>query len=408
MSHPGRLAWSLWLAAIALSVSFLWLVMLSAGGPGPLEYYEEWGVTLVYVALAIAYPTLGAVVASRHPSNAIGWMFCVAGIAISGAGATQLYAEYTLYTDPGSLPAGDVAFWLSSWLFPLGLFITPIFLFLLFPTGRPSSRFWGHVLKVSVAFTILSFLSIMLTPGRIEPVGFGVENPFGLPGVAGEIVKGINRFGQMALPIVFLMSLAAFLARRRSAKGVERQQIKWFGYSTALTVTSFAASFTSVALGSQTGGDVAFIIGAIGLFSIPISSGLAILRYRLYDIDVVINRTLVYGALSAILAGIYIGLVFAFQSLLTPFTAESDLAIAGSTLAVAALFRPVRDRVQTFIDRRFYRKKFDAQRTLEDFSSHLRDEVELSSLSSRLTAVVSETMQPAHVSIWLRGKGATP
>ena len=404
MKHPGRLAWSLWGFALALTASFIWLVMLSADGPGPLEYYEEWGVTAVYVLLAATYPTLGAVVASRHPSNPIGWMFCGAGIAISGAGASQLYAEYTLFTKPGSLPQGDVAFWLSSWLFPLGLFITPIFLFLLFPTGRPASRLWAYVLKGSIAFTCLSFLSIMLTPGPIEPTGFGVENPFGLPGVAGEIVKDVNRFGQMVLPMVFLLSLASYLARRRTAKGIERQQLKWFGYSTALTVTSFAASFTFVALGSQTGGDVAFIVGAIGLFSIPISSGLAILRYRLYDIDVVINRTLVYGSLSAILAGVYALLVFALQELLSPITAESDLAIAGSTLAVAGLVRPLRGRIQSFIDRRFYRSKFDAQRTVDEFNTHLRDLVDLDEVSSQLVTTVRDTMHPAHVSLWLRAQ----
>jgi hypothetical protein len=145
----------------------------------------------------------------------------------------------------------------------------------------------------------------------------------------------------------------------------------------------------------------------VGLLLIPLSMGAAILRYRLYDIDVVINRTLVYGALTAVLSGIYIGLVFGFQALLEPFTAESDLAIAGSTLAVAALFRPVRSRTQGFIDRRFYRSKVDRQKTIDEFNSQLRDEVDLSAITQRLAVVVNETMQPSHVSLWLRSGSST-
>jgi hypothetical protein len=149
-------------------------------------------------------------------------------------------------------------------------------------------------------------------------------------------------------------------------------------------------------------------VSLISFILIPISIGAALLRYRLYDIDLVINRTLVYGLLTAILATAYVALVFGFQSVMAPFTAESDLAIAASTLAVAALFRPARSGVQAFIDRRFYRSKFDAQQTLDEFSGQLRDEVDLATLSTRLTSVVSSTMQPSHVSVWIRPNEGAP
>ena len=400
----GAIAWGLWAAAVALCVLLVWLTVLNADSPGPLEYAETPAIVAVYVLLALMYPTLGALIASRHPSNLIGWMFCGAGIAIAGAAAAQLYADYVIYNEPGAGPLGDIAFWVSSWLFPAGLFATPMFLMFLFPTGRPASPLWRWVVRIGVVVLIFGFLTTALLPGKVEPVMFGVDNPFGTSGSVGDVVKALSTAGQLSLPVWFLLSIASLISRRRRATGDERQQLRWFGYAATMMAVSFGLSFASVALGAQALGDIFFVVGAIALAGIPLASGLAILKYRLYDIDVVINRTLVYGGLTAVLALVYVGLVFAFQGILAPFTAESDLAIAASTLAVAALFRPVRARVQAFIDHRFYRRKFDAQRTLEEFASHLRDEVELSSLTSRLTEVVGDTMQPAHVSLWLRGR----
>jgi hypothetical protein len=398
----SRIAWTLWALAVCLSAALVWLTVLSADSPGPLEYADTPAIVAVYVLLALMYPTLGALIASRHPSNVIGWMFCAAGLAISGAACAQLYADYALYNEPGSLPGGDVAFWVSSWLFPGGLFATPTFLMFLFPTGRPTTRSWTWVVRFAVVVLILGFTSSAIIPGKVEPPSFGVVNPFGVHGPVGEFAAEVNAAGQAALPLIFLLGIVCLVARRRRSHGDERQQIRWFGYAATMMALSFGLSFASVTAGVQALADAFFVIGAIFLACIPLASGLAILKYRLYDIDVVINRTLVYALLTAILAAIYVALVFGFQAILAPITAESDLAIASSTLAVAALFRPVRLRVQNFIDHRFYRRKFDAQRTLEDFSEHLRDEVDLGALSSRLTGVVGETMQPAHVSLWLR------
>ena len=395
------LAWALWAVAVVLCGLLVWLTVLNSDSPGPLEYAETPAIVAVYVLLAMMYPTLGALIASRHPRNVIGWMFCAAGIAIAGAASAQLYADYVIYNEPGAGPVGDIAFWVSSWLFPAGLFATPMFLMFLFPTGRPATPMWRWVLRFTVATLVIGFLSTALLPGKVEPPMFGVDNPFGTSGSLGDLVRTISTAGQASLPLWFLLSIASLVDRRRRATGEERQQLRWFGYAATLMAINFGLSFASVAAGLRTLGDIFFVGGALALAAIPLASGLAILKYRLYDIDVVINRTLVYGALTAVLASAYVGLVFALQALLSPFTAESDLAIAASTLAVAALFRPVRSRVQTFIDHRFYRRKFDAQLTLEEFANHLRDEVELLNLSSRLTQVVADTMQPTHVSLWL-------
>ena len=399
------IAWGLWATAVALCVLLVWLTVLNADSPGPLEYAKTPAIVAVYILLGLMYPTLGALIASRHPSNLIGWMFCAAGIAIVGSASAQLYADYVIYNEPGAGPLGGIAFWVSSWLFPAGLFATPMFLMFLFPTGRPATRVWRWVVRFGVIVLFFGFLTTALLPGKVEPVMFGVDNPFGTSGRIGEVVRTISSVGQISLPIWFLLSIASLIDRRRRATGDERQQLRWFGYAATMMAVSFGFSFASVAAGAQELGDIFFVIGAVALAGIPLASGLAILKYRLYDIDVVINRTLVYGGLTAVLALVYVGLVFAFQGILAPFTAESDLAIAASTLAVAALFRPLRTRLQTFIDHRFYRRKFDVQRTLEEFASHLRDEVELTNLSSRLTGVVAETMQPTHVSLWLSQQG---
>jgi len=380
----------------------VWLTVVSADSPGPLEYDETPAIVAIYVVLALMYTTLGALIGARHPGNLIGWMFCWSGIAIPAAACAQLYADYVIYNEPGAGPAGDVAAWASSWLFPGGLFATPLFLMFLFPDGRPATRFWRRVSWFGFGVLVMGFMTTALVPGKVEPAEFGIDNPFATSGALGELVGTLSTAGQAALPLWFLLGIVALIDRRRRATGDERQQIRWFAYAAALMAVNFGLCFAAAAANLRTLADIFFVAGAVALAGIPLASGLAILKYRLYDIDVVINRTLVYGALTAVLGAAYVGMVFALQALLTPITAESDLAIAASTLAVAGLFRPVRAGVQSFIDRRFYRRKFDTQRTLDQFTSHLRDEVDLPNLAARLTAVVGDTMQPAHVSLWLR------
>lgn len=394
-----RLAWGLFAVALQLLLLFVYLALASTGGP--LDYDVPVAIA-GYGAVVLLYPLLGALIASRQPSNSIGWMFCASGIAVGLALCSQLYAERDLFGHGGALPGGEIAWWASSWLFPVGLFVTPIFLLLLFPTGRASSRFWRGVVRIGIVVVTVGFIGEAVKPGRVGVPEFGIDNPFGLSGTSGDVAAALAAIAQFTAIPFFLLSLTSLVWRLRLSTGREHQQLKWFGFIGILMAVFFALSFTFSMFGFQPLSDILFVAGGLALISLPIASAVAILKHRLYDIDVVINRTLVYGILTAVLGGAYVGLVFAFQAVLAPFSAESDLAIAGSTLAIAALFRPVRVRVQAFIDHRFYRRKYDAQQTVERFNAQLRDEVDLGALRTRLTSVVADTVQPAHVSVWLR------
>jgi hypothetical protein len=341
---------------------------------------------------------VGAAIASRRPRNPLGWMFCASAIAAGLSGFSVEYGIRGLRIDPGSLPAVDAVTWVANWYWIPSLGGTGVFLFLLFPDGRLPSRRWRPVAWGGGAVIALAALAFALRPGPIQEFP-EQPNPLGVEAAEGLIrtVDGLL-IGLVALAV--LVSAASLPARLRRARGRERQQLKWF-----------AAAAAAVALTLAVPGPLWDVWAPARLFvfasmtGLAVAVGVAVLRYRLYDIDVVINRTLVYGALTATLAGAYVVLVLLLQLLLSPLTEESDLAIAGSTLAVAGLFRPARGRIQAVVDRRFFRSRYDAVKTLEGFGARLRDEVELDSLSAELRSVVGKTMQPAHVSLWLRGAG---
>jgi hypothetical protein len=235
-----------------------------------------------------------------------------------------------------------------------------------------------------------------LKPGRIPP---GIENPIATAGSVGEFFRFLDSATTFSALPAFVACAVGLAVRFRGARGVERQQLKWFTYAAALVAVGFAGSL--VVPGGLLA-DLLFLVGLLALASLPLAASIAILRYRLYDIDDIINRTLVYGALTAALALAYVGCVLVLQRALDSVTTDSDLAVAGSTIAVAALFGPLRARIQGFIDRRFYRSKYDATQTLESFSARLRDEVDLQTLTQDLVEVVDRTMEPRHVSLWLQ------
>jgi hypothetical protein len=249
----------------------------------------------------------------------------------------------------------------------------------------------------------VAILATTLVPGRLDAHPF-VENPLGLGGPFGEIIRLARDITEVAAIGVFLVFLASMVVRLRRSRGRERLQVKWVAYAAVFMAATFATSFLATLLPSaQTVADFFFLVGVAGFTGIPVAAGVAILRYRLYEIDILINRTLVYGSLTMMLVAVYAGSIVILQGFLRALTGqESQLAIVASTLAVAALFAPLRRRVQSFIDRRFYRRKYDAGRTLEAFSAKLRDETDLEALNAELVGVVKETMQPAHVSVWLR------
>jgi hypothetical protein len=284
----------------------------------------------------------------------------------------------------------------------LPVFVAPCFVLFLFPDGRPPSPRWRHAYWLFGALTVLAIVGSALDRRRLHAYP-DMENPLGVGGRAGEVIQAANLVGEaVGAPTVFLVALASVVYRYRRASGTTRLQIKWVAYAAALMVLCFAASFLVGERVPLIVSDVLFLAGFAGFGLIAVAAGTAILRHRLYEIDVVIRRTLVYGALTALLGGTYLGLVLLFQLLLDPVTQGSELAIAVSTLAVAALFGPARRRIQGVVDRRFYRRKYDAERTLAAFSARLREEVELETLAADLAGVVRETVEPAHVSLWLR------
>jgi hypothetical protein len=395
-----RLAWSLWALSLTLTVLAILLLALILSHPHTHTFDDWLGSTLN----AVFYSSVGAIVASRRPENLVGWLLCLWALSESISHFSAQYAIYALLARPDSLPAGEAMAWVSSWLlfFTIGFSVLSI---LLFPTGRPPSRRWRWVTWLTVAFILVGAVSGAFSSGPVEGLG-PIRNPLGIEGFSN--FSNSILLNMVALVLVVAAALSVFM-RLRGAKGVERQQIKWFAYATAaavmgLVLAEIIPDVIDVPLWFERIGNAIFLLL---IPTIPISMGIAILRYRLYDIDLIINRTLVYGLLTATLVAIYFAGIVLLQRLFVAFTGEkSTLAVVASTLIIAALFNPLRRGIQSFIDRRFYRRKYDAAKTLESFSAKLRDETDLEALNDDLVGVVRVTMQPEHVSLWLRPETA--
>jgi hypothetical protein len=378
-------------------VSIVWMTFATINGESLVE-------NMMFSVLYASFGVLGLLIASRRPENTLGWVFLAIAIGANAGNLASAYAEYAIATEPGSLPAGAWAAAVGETLWPTA--ITSILLLLvLFPSGRPASNFQRWLLRGAVVgIAGLALAGFLFDSGRIEVAkGVSVENPFAIAALQ-PVISAMQWVGAI-IPVVAFLAIGALIAQTRRSHGVERQQLKWFGYS-ALSMVMLNFVLTNIirtlfpgATVDENAGNVGFVVG---LSLLPIGTGVAILKYRLYDLERIVNRTLVYAGLTAVLGGAYLGLVVLLQDTFRPLARDSDLAVAASTLAVAALFRPVRSRLQSFIDHRFYRRKYDAQATLEAFATHLRDEVDLTSLSRKLTTTVGGAMQPAHVSLWLR------
>ena len=345
------------------------------------------------------FATLGVLIVSRRSGNVIGWIF----LALSVAGSIQMfsgqYATVALISGGLQLPGGAFAAWLSTLM--QSTFVYPIlFLVLLFPTGKLLSPRWRVVAWTAGLVLVASLVSLALRPGPIQNFP-SVRNPFGGP----PFVEWVEAVGGVLGPACFVAAIISLILRFRRSVGQERQQIKWFAYASALGFMAilFVTLFDLPVVDERTDSLVEHLVWTVAPLSLPVSAGIAILRYRLYDIDLLINRTLVYGPLTAMLVLVYFGGVVGLQAAFRTLTGqESTLAVVASTLAIAALFSPLRRRVQGFVDRRFYRRKYDAAKTLEAFNSRLREETDLDALGDDLVRVARETMQPAHVSLWLR------
>jgi fumarate reductase subunit D len=348
--------------------------------------------------LGVGFPTVGAIIASRRSHNPIGWLLCAAGLVFGAVMFASEYAIYSLLVAPGTLPAGE-AVALGNPLWVLG-FNLIVLMLILFPTGQlPSSR-WRWVVYLYVAIAFVEVVAMLFLPGSFEGLDL-IENPLGIESLP------IGRKPVQALVFTLgLVASGALLLRLRRGSWVERQQIKWLAYAAVAATGGSILTYTPPeVLGARWVTLAGYVLLELGVLGIPISIGIAILRYRLYEIDTLINRTLVYGALTVLLAVVYFGGVTATEAIFRTLTSQQQqpqLAIVVSTLLIAALFNPLRRRIQSFIDRRFYRRRYDAAKTLEAFSAKLRDETDLDALNAELVGVVQETMQPAHVSLWLR------
>jgi hypothetical protein len=389
-----RAAWPLAGLAVGLSLAGQLLLVLGAGAGTPLD--DEIGIDAVghYVSF-YAFPLVGALIATRRPENAIGWLFIAIGLCSGLTLASGAYADYALFAERADLPAGEWAAWLAAGV-DVVFFVGILVLVLLFPTGRPPSPRWRWVLAALLAGGTAIILATLLRPGTVfEPLP--VDNPAGVDG-AGTFLSVLDAVGGLLLAPAAIVTLVGAVVRFRRARGVERQQFKWFALSAAFLLGAFVLATLDVP------GSLDWVLIGFAFTGIPVAVGVAILRYRLYDVDRLISRTLVYGALTVVLGAAYVGLVLAGQAVFSSFAGGGDLAIAGSTLVVAALFLPLRSRVQRVVDRRFNRRRYDAARTLEAFGARLREQVELDGLRADLERAVSETMQPAHASLWLRSE----
>ncbi|MFP5352714.1 MAG: hypothetical protein ACLGIB_09145, partial [Actinomycetota bacterium] len=344
---------------------------------------------------------VGSLVVRGRPGNPVGPLMLWAPSGIAFWLLCTSYANLAFKGSRPDLPLAEFVAWLTLWV-SIPAFALFIHLVLRFPSGDVPSPRWRWVSRLTTIGILCSVLGYGLRRGPIDTVR-QLDNPLGTlaPGWVSEL--GIKS-GDVLLPLVGVLSVVSLVVRFRSASIVERQQMKWF----ILTVSVFPFLFllSQVVQFADDSEDeyLGFLLIVFALMLVPVSMGVGILKHRLYDVDIVVNRALVYATLTGILAITYLAAVVVLQGLLGPVTEESDLAVAGSTLAVAALFRPLRSRVQGFIDKRFYRRRYDAAATLSRFSTRLRDEIELRSLSHELVSVVSDTMQPAHASLWLRSQ----
>jgi hypothetical protein len=402
-------AWSLCGLSVALFVASVPLFVLARSAHVPSSWDADLTTGgLLASGLFLVFPLVGALIASRRPENPIGWLCLADGFLWMTTNMLDYYSVYGM-AKPGSLPFPLGAAAINNWLWVPSVGLLATYVFLLFPNGRLTSRRWRPLAWLSGVVIVSVSIGVMLSPESLD-MPRGIRNPFGLE--AAPWVTTVAYAILPLLPLCMLASAVSLVLRYRRSKGDERQQIKWIAFAASLVALTYliamVASFVHPSEAWTTVGSVWWlnlltIAALLSFVTIPIAVGFAVLKYRLYDIDLIINRTLVYGSLTVTLVALYFGGIVVLQRVFVLLTGQqSTLAVVASTLLIAALFTPLRQRIQSFIDRRFYRSKYDAAKTLEAFSVQLRDETDLDALSDDLVGVVRETMQPAYVSLWLR------
>jgi hypothetical protein len=397
---PAGLAWALWALALAGLPATVWLdrLLRQAGRPG-LAALPASGIPLAMAAVSAV--TVGAVLAGRRPAHPVGWLLAGLGLSASAQSLTYAYTRYGLVARPGSLPGAAYLAGLNNGLV-LAWISCAGFVLLLTPTGRLPSPRWRWWARVAAAAALLWLLGSVVDPGPLRPEYPEVGNPLAVPALYGPLdwlwVAGL------VVLAALMVAAGSLVLRFRRARGTERQQLRWLAWGAALAAAALLVALAGLFLAD----DFTLLDLALGVCAavLPLATGAAILRYRLYDLDRIISRTLAWGLLTVLLALGYAAVVLGLGRLLPQ---GSSLAVAAATLAVAAAFQPARRRIQQVVDRRFNRRRHDAARLIEAFGARLRDQVDLDVLHGELLAVVDQTIQPTTASLWLRpGPGHRP
>ena len=403
------LGWSLVVLSVALLVGGIALSRAASSTVPDLSFRGETNDASVFANLVtlLTFSVVGAIIASRHPRNTIGWLFCSVGVTIGLNSFAGDYVEFWLASGFGKVSLAETAAWFSSWAWILLTYVPTTFVLLLFPDGRLPSHRWRPVAWVAVLGIAGVVVGYALEAGPLEDFP-QIANPYG---VDAPIVRLVGVAGSIVAAGTMVASAVSLIVRLRHAGSEKGQQIKWLAYGGAVAVGTLCVSL----LINLWNGPVGIVVSNVALLGLPVFTGIAIVKHHLYDIDLLINRTLVYGSLTTLLVAVYVGGIVLSQRVFVGLTGQEELpqlAIVASTLMIAALFAPLRRRIQAIIDRRFYRRKYDAAKMLSAFNARLRDETDLGTLSDDLVGVVKETMQPEHVTLWLRpdtgSKGRQP
>jgi hypothetical protein len=402
MSRRTVLAWlpgAAFVSAFTMLAVSIALRTFGEGGESP-----QWAVPGAIVPLVLAIGASGWVVASRRPENAVGWILCGMGFGASLTELGNAYATVGLGSRP--LPGALAAAWFASWAWMLFIMGPLGIVFQLFPTGNPLSARWRRVLVVAAVLIGLAALHSAFAPGRLNNYE-SLQNPFALRGVLGGVLAAGAFLGGIVIVLGLVVGAVSLIVRFRRSSGIERAQLKWLTAAAAACGFAFVMYLVVDPLVGPGLTRALETVAAASVMCFPAAIAVAISRYRLWEIDRIINRTLVYAALTIVLGGSYAGGVLLFQWVTSPFTGSSAIAVAFSTLVIATMFRPVRARVQAVVDRRFNRARYDAERTLEAFGTRLRDELDLSTLTAELRSVVQRAIEPDGVGLWLRGDPVT-
>jgi hypothetical protein len=393
----AALAWALWALTLVAFALVGWLndLLVEAGRPDLAMLTSD---IPAYVLATLSATTVGALLASRRPRHPVGWLLIGLGLPVALSGAATGYASYGLMARPGALPAADWAA-LYHGVSILVALAALQFVLLLTPTGKLPSPRWRWWARLAGGAALLALGTSLLLP--FDPPYQATPNPLAVPALAG-LLRPLNAVTWAVTALGLLVAAGSLLLRFRRARGAERQQLRWLVLAAALAAALLAGTALALVaglLGSTGDEELLGWVSAIVLGLMPLATGAAILRYRLYDLDRIVSRTVAYGLLTVLLGLGYAGVVLGLGRLLPE---GSSLAVAGATLAVAAVFQPARRRVQRAVDRRFNRRRYDAAQTIAAFSARLREQVDLDALTAELLAVAERTIQPTQVSIWLR------